>query len=162
MFSSGFARNSPSNARSSVSNARRRWSTSPHMMHREEEARCGAAASPSSLFRGGCAHRVGVWLIYGLLSVCNNRRLYPPRIHPAINNRPLRSLLAKVGLSRETENGADVEFLAAFASKHRLVQIIHDDEYFFGCKNCDFCIARSSKSEELFNFFKKILFLFFF
>ena len=55
---------------------------------REEESR------PNPLHSRGAVAEAGIWLIYRLLSVCNNRRLYPPLIHPAINNRPLRSLHA--------------------------------------------------------------------
>lgn len=115
MFAHVFVCMHSRNARSSASNARSAASASTMMrfsreMQREEEQR---APSPSSLslslflflnlsfvyslsYSWGVAHRVGVWLIYGLLSVCNNRRLYPPLIHPAINNRPLRSPKARV------------------------------------------------------------------
>lgn len=60
----------------------------------EEKKKRREESRPNPLHSRGAVAEAGIWLIYGLLSVCNNRRLYPPLIHPAINNRPLRSLHA--------------------------------------------------------------------
>ena len=62
----------------------------------------------------GAAHWAEVWLIYGLLSVCNNRRLYLPLIYPAINNWPLRSPRKPCPREIEQANSANVKFLFGF------------------------------------------------